>query len=105
MLRSEFCLSCSERSTHSPEFMFTQIKPIGDRVLIEPSVLKEESSGGIYLPQGVREDAPHFEGTVAAIGDKVQDLKAGDKVLFEKTGLHIGDFWLVSPEAVIAIIT
>jgi chaperonin GroES len=84
--------------------MFTQIKPIGDRVLIEPAKQKETSTGGIFLPQAARDDAAHFEGVVAAVGSKVEDLKAGDIVLFEKTGTQVGDYWLVTPKEVIAII-
>jgi chaperonin GroES len=85
--------------------MFTQIKPIGDRVLIEPAKQKETTeSGKIFLPQSARDDAAHFEGVVAAVGSKVEDLKAGDIVLFEKTGTQVGDYWLVTPKEVIAII-
>ncbi len=76
------------------------IKPLGDRVLIEPLSENERQSasgrtkGGILIPDTADKEKP-MEGKVIAVGDgkilengKLQPLsvKAGDKVLFSKYG-------------------
>ena len=70
-----------------------KIKPLSDRVLIEP--LKEEKrKGGIILPDTVTKERPQ-EGLVISVGPgKLDDdgkriamtVKKGDKVLFTKYG-------------------
>jgi chaperonin GroES len=60
------------------------IKPIGERVLIEPAKLQEITSGGIYIPEAAKESKK--EGTVLAVG-KTKDgsplpLNVGDKILY-----------------------
>ncbi len=72
------------------------IKPLGDRVLIEPQ--REDRSGktksGIYLPETVNKERPE-QGRVVAVGPgKLSDegkripmnVKKGDVVLFTKYG-------------------
>lgn len=64
------------------------IRPLGDRVLIQRAEAEEKTSGGILLPESAK-DKPK-EGMVIACGDgaivdgKRQPLsvKAGDRVLF-----------------------
>ena len=66
------------------------IRPLGDRVLIQRAEAEEKTSGGILLPESAK-DKPK-EGKVIACGDgaivdgKRQPLsvKAGDRVLFSK---------------------
>ena len=67
------------------------IKPLSDRVLVEPAAAEEMSSGGIILPDTAQEKPQ--QGTVAATGPgKVSDagttvameVKKGDKVLYGK---------------------
>ena len=69
------------------------LKPLGDRVLVEPLEPEAKTSGGIYLPEAAQE-APR-EGTVIAVGPgKVADsgelvpvgVKVGDIVLYTKYG-------------------
>ncbi|OGF62149.1 co-chaperone GroES [Candidatus Giovannonibacteria bacterium RIFCSPLOWO2_01_FULL_44_40] len=73
------------------------IKPLGDRVLIEPLSEDEKAKktkGGILIPDTADKEKPQ-EGKVVAVGDgkvlengKLQPLsvKAGDRVLFSKYG-------------------
>jgi len=70
-----------------------KIKPLGDRVLIEP-LREEKKRGGIILPDTVEKERPE-KGKVVAVGPgKVDDngkkipmnVKKGDKVLFTKYG-------------------
>ncbi|OGS24370.1 MAG: co-chaperone GroES [Elusimicrobia bacterium RIFOXYB2_FULL_48_7] len=67
------------------------LKPLGDRVLVEPIEQKETKKGGIIIPDTAKEKPQ--EGKVIAAGPgktddtgkKVSmDVKAGDKVLYGK---------------------
>ncbi|TSC97436.1 MAG: Co-chaperonin GroES [Candidatus Berkelbacteria bacterium Licking1014_2] len=60
--------------------MKTNIKPLGERVLIEPSEQKEITKSGIIIPDTAKEKPQ--EGKVLAVGVKVKEVKANDKVLF-----------------------
>jgi chaperonin GroES len=67
------------------------IKPLADRVLIEPAPEKEEKIGSIYIPDTAKEK-PNMGIVVAAGPGKVTDdgktvplqVKAGQKVLYGK---------------------
>ncbi|MEC0369338.1 co-chaperone GroES [Paenibacillus chibensis] len=66
------------------------IKPLGDRVLVEPIEQEETTSFGIVLPDSAKEKPQ--EGKIIAIGggavkDGVRvplEVKEGDRVLFSK---------------------
>jgi chaperonin GroES len=62
------------------------IKPLADRVLIEPAASEEKTSGGIIIPDTAKEKPQ--KGVVVAVGagkkDEPMTLKAGDKVLYGK---------------------
>ncbi len=64
-----------------------KIKPMDDRVLIEPMEEEEKTSSGIIIPDTAKEK-PRM-GTVIAVGtdeDLQEKVKEGDKVLFAKYG-------------------
>ena len=69
----------------------TKIRPLSDRVVVEPRELETKSAGGIVIPDTADKDKP-VQGTVLAAGNgkyvdgKMQPLqvKVGDKVLFGK---------------------
>ena len=69
--------------------MIESIKPLADRVLVEPDAVKEKTVGGIIIPDTVLESS--LKGTVVAIGtgtkDNLMTVKVGDKVLY---GKHVG---------------
>lgn len=56
------------------------MKPLGDRVLIEPDPQSEETPSGLIIKRDRR--LPETTGTVIAIGEKVREVKPGDYVLF-----------------------
>lgn len=62
------------------------IKPLADRVLIEPAQIEEKTIGGIIIPDTAKEKP--LKGTVIAAGNGTKDedmvLKVGDVVLFGK---------------------
>jgi len=68
-----------------------KIRPLSDRVVVEPRQLETKTAGGIVIPDTADKDKP-IEGVVVAIGNgkfidgKLQPLqvKVGDKVLFGK---------------------
>ena len=63
------------------------LKPLDDRLVIEPTVSEEKKVGGIYIPDTAKEK-PNV-GTVIAVGndEELQELvKVGDKVLYSKYG-------------------
>ena len=62
------------------------IKPLGDRVLVEPTAAEETTMSGIIIPASAKEKP--LEGTILAVGQGTKDeemvLKAGDVVLYGK---------------------
>lgn len=62
------------------------IKPLADRVLIQPTAAEEVTMGGIIIPDSAKEKP--LKGTVLAVGDGTKDdpmvLKEGDMVLYGK---------------------
>ena len=66
------------------------IKPLSDRVLVEPSEATETKKGGIIIPDSAKEKPQ--EGKVVAVGSGKRedgkviplDVKTGDRILFGK---------------------
>ncbi len=62
------------------------IKPLSDRVLIEPAAAEEVTMGGIIIPDSAKEKP--LRGKVLAVGQGTKDeemiLKEGDEVLYSK---------------------
>ena len=73
--------------------MALNIKPLGDRILVEPAEEKEVKKGGIIIPDTAKEKPQ--EGIVRVLGTGGTDkegkkiafqVKAGDRVLVSKYG-------------------
>ena len=73
--------------------MALTVKPLGDRVLVEPAEEKETKKGGIIIPDSAKEKP--MEGIVVALGTGKTDdngkkvafeVKKGDRVLISKYG-------------------
>jgi chaperonin GroES len=71
--------------------MALKLRPLGDRVVIEPSEGDEVTAGGILLPETAKEKPQ--EGTIVAVGAGRRDddgklikmdVKVDDKVLYAK---------------------
>ena len=62
------------------------IKPLADRVLVEPKAAETKTAGGLIIPDNAKEKPQ--EGTVLAVGagkkDEPMEVKVGDKVLYGK---------------------
>lgn len=73
--------------------METKIKPIGDRVLVEPHAGKENIKNGIVIPETAKEKPQEGEiiavgtGKTTETGSKIEfAVKVGDTVIFSKYG-------------------
>lgn len=69
------------------------IRPVGDRVVVQPAAKEEVTRSGIVIPDTAKEKPQ--EGTVIAVGSgrlldngerAVIDVNVGDRVLFAKYG-------------------
>ncbi len=96
------------------------IKPLGDRALIEPLSDEErakKTKGGIFIPDTADKEKP-LEGKVIAVGEGKRldsgilqplSVKVGDKVLFTKYGpteIKVDDkeYLIAKEEDILAII-
>ncbi len=71
--------------------MALNLRPLADRVVIEPSEGEEQTPTGIFLPETAKEKPQ--QGTILAVGPGrrddngkliAMDVKANDKVLYAK---------------------
>lgn len=62
------------------------IKPLADRVLVEPAAAEEKTASGIIIPDTAKEKP--MKGKVVAVGtgkkDEPMTVKVGDSVLYGK---------------------
>ena len=63
-----------------------KIKPLADRVLVEPSAAEEKTSSGIIIPDTAKEKPQ--KGKIISVGNGTKDekltVKVGDTVLYGK---------------------
>ncbi len=66
--------------------MSLNIKPIGDRVVVQAAPAETRTASGIYIPETAQEKPQ--KGTVVAVGngkvDEPLTVKVGDEVLYGK---------------------
>ena len=69
------------------------IRPLGDKVVVDPTDAEETTAGGLYLPDNAKTKPQ--EGTVIAVGNgrildsgerSVLQVKVGDTVVYSKYG-------------------
>jgi chaperonin GroES len=94
----------------------TKLRPLGDRVVIEPTPREEMTKSGIVLPDTAKEKPQ--EGKVLAVGPgrilddgkrEAVDVKIGDKVLYAKyagTEFKVDDneLLIVSQKDILAVV-
>ena len=94
----------------------TTLRPLGDRVVIEPTPREEMTKSGIVLPDTAKEKPQ--EGTIIAVGPGAFDndgkrmpidVKKGDKVLYAKYAgtefkVEGEDLLIVSQKDILAIV-
>lgn len=85
--------------------MSVSLKPLGDRVLIEPAPAEEKTASGIIIPDTAKEKP--LKGKVVAAGEGKKDepmtVKVGDDVIYgQYSGTEIkldGNTYLIMKEA------
>jgi chaperonin GroES len=94
----------------------TKLRPLGDRVVIEPTPREEMTKSGIVLPDTAKEKPQ--EGMIIAAGPgkvlddgkrEPMDVKKGDKVLYAKYAgtefkIEGDDLLIVSQKDILAIV-
>ncbi len=92
------------------------IKPLADRVLIEPAPAENKTESGLFIPDNAKEKP--MQGTVVAAGPGkkdengkaiAMDVKVGDKVLYGKySGTEVSvegkDYLIVRESDIFAIL-
>ena len=92
------------------------IKPLADRVLIEPAPAEEKTESGLYIPDNAKEKP--MQGKVIAVGPGKKaangkaipmEIKVGDQVLYGKySGTEVSvegkDYLIVRESDVFAIL-
>jgi len=95
----------------------TNIKPLGDRVLVEPLAKEEKTKSGIIIPDTADKERPET-GTIIAVGEgRMTDdgvllplmVKKGQKVIFSKYGpdeikVDGKEYLLISEANILAVI-
>ncbi len=88
-----------------------KIKPLADRVLVEPKEAEEKTASGIYIPDTAKEKPQ--KGTVIAVGpgtkDVTMEVKVNDVVLYGKyAGTEINvdgkDYLMMKQSDILAVI-
>jgi chaperonin GroES len=93
-----------------------KLKPLGDRVVIQPTPREEVTKSGILLPDTAKEKPQ--EGTIIAAGPgkiledgkrEAMDVKVGDRVLYQKyagTEFKVDDeeLLIIDQKSILAIV-
>lgn len=91
--------------------MALKIKPLADRVIVEPAAAEEKTAGGIIIPDTAKEKPQR--GIVMAVGNGKKDepitVKKGDVVLYGKySGTEISiegkDYLIMKESDIYAIV-
>jgi len=96
--------------------MAVNLKPLGDRVLVEPVEEKEVKKGGIIIPDTAKEKPT--EGLIVALGTGKTDdngkkvafeVKKGDRVLISKYGgteikLNGKEYKILNSDDILAVV-
>jgi chaperonin GroES len=118
-----YCLECQNferldesRITAYLLEVFVNLKPLGDRVVVEHVEQQDMSSGGVFLPDTAKEKPQ--EGTVRAVGTGrtldngtklSMDVKVGDRIIYSKySGSEVKvdgkEYLIISEKDVLAIV-
>jgi len=87
------------------------IRPLADRVIVEPAAAETKTASGIIIPDTAQEKPQR--GTVVAVGqgkkDEPMTVKVGDSVLYGKYGgtefkYEGGDYLIMRESDIMAIV-
>jgi len=108
--------SVKSKQQKENERMAANLKPLGDRVLVEPVEEKEVKKGGIIIPDTAKEKPT--EGVIVALGTGKTDdngkkvpfeVKKGDRVLISKYGgteikLNGKEYKILNSDDILAVV-
>jgi chaperonin GroES len=97
--------------------VFVNLKPLGDRVVVEHVEQAEKSAGGVFLPDTAKEKPQ--EGRVLAVGTGrtldngtklAMDVNVGDRIIYSKySGSEIKlegkEYLIISEKDVLAVLS
>ena len=76
----------STETLERPTMREVKVKPLADRILVEPAPAEEKTIGGIIIPDTAKEKP--MRGRVVAVGagkkDEPMTVKKGDNILYGK---------------------
>jgi chaperonin GroES len=112
----DFASRETNKRKNKTKTMAVNLKPLGDRVLVEPAEEKETKKGGIIIPDTAKEKPT--EGIIIALGTGKTDdsgkkvpfeVKKGDRVLVSKYGgteikLDGKEYKILSSDDILAVI-
>lgn len=87
------------------------IRPLGDRVVVQPEASEDRTDSGIYIPDTAQKK-PHT-GSVVSVGpgrvenghDVRMSVKAGDRVMYEDfSGTEYGDYLIMRETDILAVL-
>jgi len=91
--------------------MGLNIKPLSDRVLIEPEAAETKTASGIYIPETAKEKPQRGKVVAVGKGNKDHDMtvKVGDTVLYGKYSgtelkLEGSDYLMMREDDILAIV-
>ena len=88
-----------------------KIKPLADRVVVEPKEAEEKTASGIIIPDSAKEKPQ--KGSIVAVGpgtkDEKMEVKVGDTVLYGKyAGTEISidgkDYLIMKQSDILAVV-
>lgn len=88
-----------------------KLKPLSDRVVVEPKAAETQTASGLFIPDTAKEKP--LQGTVVAVGpgnkDVTMEVKKGDTVLYGKYGgqeisVDGKDYLILKQSEILAII-
>lgn len=91
--------------------MGLNIKPLSDRVLVEPEAAETKTASGIYIPETAKEKPQRGKVVAVGKGNKDHDMtvKVGDTVLYGKYSgtelkLEGTDYLMMREDDILAIV-
>ena len=102
--------------TKTAEWKATSLKPLGDKVIVEPLESGERTKGGIYLPDTAKEKPQEGKVIAVGVGKTLQngktvapEVKAGDRIIYGKySGNEVRveeqDYLIINADDILAII-
>lgn len=87
------------------------IRPLGDRVVVQPKASEDKTDSGIYIPDTAQKK-PHT-GSVISVGPgRVENghgvrmsVKTGDRVMYDDvSGAEYGDYLILREDDILAVL-